>query len=60
MELIYGSISVFYNGRFESLYLIRDAYETGTLPPYQALNLWFVRRIYLLPFLASRCLLALG
>jgi cellulose synthase (UDP-forming) len=46
---IYGSISVFYNGRFESLYLIRNSYDSGTLPPYQALNLWFVRRIYLLP-----------
>jgi cellulose synthase (UDP-forming) len=47
---IYGSISVFYNGRFESLYLIRNSYDCGTLPPYQALNLWFVRRIYLIPF----------
>ena len=46
---IYGSISVFYNGRFESLYLIRNSYDCGTLPSYQALNLWFVRRIYLLP-----------
>ena len=46
---IYGSISVFYNARFESLYLSRDTYQSGTLPQYQALNLWFVRRIYLLP-----------
>jgi cellulose synthase (UDP-forming) len=46
---IYGSVSVFYNSRFESLYLIRDTYQCGTLPPYQALNLWFVRRIYLMP-----------
>jgi cellulose synthase (UDP-forming) len=46
---IYGSISVFYNARFESLYLVRDTYQTGMLPHYQALNLWFVRRIYLLP-----------
>jgi hypothetical protein len=46
---IYGSISVFYNARFESLYLTRDTYQSGTLPYHQALNLWFVRRIYLLP-----------
>jgi cellulose synthase (UDP-forming) len=46
---IYGSISVFYNGRFESLYLRRDEYQIGTLPRYQALNIWFVNRIYLLP-----------
>jgi cellulose synthase (UDP-forming) len=56
---IYGSISVFYNSRFESLYLIRDTYQSGTLPPYQALNLWFVRRIYLMPLwpLLAACLI---
>jgi hypothetical protein len=52
---IYGSISVFYNDRFESLYLTRDAYQNGTLPRYQALNLWFVRQIYLLPLWVIVC-----
>jgi cellulose synthase (UDP-forming) len=52
---IYGSISVFYNGTFESLYLQRDEYQIGTLPPSQAMNIWIVRRIYLLPFLIVLC-----
>jgi hypothetical protein len=52
---IYGSISVFYDDRFESLYLSRDAYQNGTLPHFQALNLWFVRRIYLLPIWVVTC-----
>jgi cellulose synthase (UDP-forming) len=52
---IYGSISVFYNDRFESLYLTRDAYQNGTLPRYQALNLWFVRQIFLLPIWVVVC-----
>ena len=52
---IYGSISVFYNGRFESLYLRRDEYQIGTLPRYQALNIWFVSRIYLLPLWIIVC-----
>ena len=50
---IYGSISVFYNGRFESLYLRRDDYQIRTLPQSQALNIWIVRRIYLLPISGS-------
>jgi cellulose synthase (UDP-forming) len=52
---IYGSISVFYNGTFESLYLRRDDYQIGTLPQSQAINIWIVRRIYLLPFLIVLC-----
>ena len=52
---IYGSISIFYNGTFESLYLRRDDYQIGTLPQSQALNIWIVRRIYLLPLLIILC-----
>ncbi len=52
---IYGSISIFYNGTFESLYLRRDDYQIGTLPQGQAMNIWIVRRIYLLPFLIVLC-----
>jgi cellulose synthase (UDP-forming) len=52
---IYGSISVFYNGTFESLYLRRDDYQIGTLPQSQAMNIWIVRRIYLLPILVILC-----
>jgi hypothetical protein len=54
---IYGSISVFYNGRFESLYLRRADYQIGTLPQYQALNIWFVNKIYLLPVWVIICCL---
>jgi cellulose synthase (UDP-forming) len=52
---IYGSISVFYNGTFESLYLQRDDYQVGTLPRNQAMNIWIVRRIYLLPIMIILC-----
>jgi cellulose synthase (UDP-forming) len=52
---IYGSISVFYNGTFESLYLRRDDYQIGTLAQNQAMNIWLVRRIYLLPALIILC-----
>jgi len=54
---IYGSTSVFYNGAFESLYLRRDDYQIGTLPTNQAMNIWIVRRIYLLPVLIILCCL---
>jgi cellulose synthase (UDP-forming) len=52
---IYGSISVFYNEAFESLYLQRDDYQIGKLPPVQAMNIWIVHRIYLLPILILLC-----
>jgi cellulose synthase (UDP-forming) len=48
---VYGSISVLYNGRFESLYLSREEYELGSLPRYQTMNLWVIQRIYLVPLL---------
>ncbi len=52
---IYGSISVFYNGAFESLYLQRDDYQIGKLPQVQAMNIWIVHRIYLLPIMIILC-----
>ena len=45
----------FITGDFESLYLRRDEYQIGTLPRYQALNIWFVNRIYLLPLWIIVC-----
>ena len=48
---VYGSISVLYNGRFESLYLSREEYELGSLPRYQTMNLWVIQHIYLVPLL---------
>lgn len=55
---IYGSLSVLDDGRFESLYLSRDLYEIGSLPHYQQVNFWFLRRFYLLPvFILAFCAL---
>ncbi len=48
---VYGSISVLYNGRFESLYLSREEYQVGSLPRYQTMNLWVIQHIYLVPLL---------
>jgi cellulose synthase (UDP-forming) len=48
---VYGSISVLYNGRFESLYLSREEYQLGSLPRYQTMNLWVIQHIYLVPLL---------
>jgi cellulose synthase (UDP-forming) len=52
---IYGSLSVLDDSRFESLYLSRDLYEIGTLPSYQQVNFWFLRRFYLLPLFILAC-----
>jgi cellulose synthase (UDP-forming) len=52
---IYGSLSVLDDSRFESLYLSRDLYEIGTLPRYQQVNFWFLRRFYLLPLFILAC-----
>jgi len=35
--------------------LRRDDYQIGTLPTSQAMNLWIVRRIYLLPIMIAIC-----
>jgi cellulose synthase (UDP-forming) len=52
---VYGSLSVLDDSRFESLYLSRDLYEIGTLPRYQQVNFWFLRRFYLLPLFILAC-----
>lgn len=52
---IYGSLSVLYDNRFESLYLTRNLYQIGTLPGYQQVDFWFHRRVYLLPIFVIGC-----
>ena len=52
---LYGSLSVFYVGEFESLYLTRDEYQIGSLPWSEFLISWILSHIFFVPFLIIVC-----
>ncbi|MGB9433057.1 MAG: UDP-forming cellulose synthase catalytic subunit [Candidatus Acidiferrum sp.] len=52
---IYGSVSVLYDGRFESLYLTRNEYRIGSLPWSEWLTSWFLNHVFLVPMVIVVC-----
>ena len=52
---IYGSVSVLYDDRFESLYLTRNEYRIGSLPWNEFLTSWLLIHVYLVPVVLLIC-----